>query len=51
MERSEILKVFFVAEVLAGYVDLLLAGLAGSPQLISGTLLALTRVMYEYKGK
>ncbi|PVD30877.1 hypothetical protein C0Q70_10152 [Pomacea canaliculata] len=36
-------------EVLAGYVDLLLAGLAGSPQLISGTLLALTRVMYEYK--
>ncbi|KAK7479159.1 hypothetical protein BaRGS_00029600 [Batillaria attramentaria] len=38
-------------EVLSEYVSLLLAGLAGSPQMISGTLLALTRVLYQYKEK
>ena len=29
---------------------MVLAGLAGSPQMISATLLALTRIMYEFKG-
>lgn len=38
-------------DVLSEYVGLLLAGLAGSPQMISGTLLALTRVLYQYKEK
>lgn len=30
---------------------LVMAGLAGSPQMISSTLLALTRLIYEFKGK
>ena len=29
---------------------MVLAGLAGSPQMISATLLALTRILYEFKG-
>ncbi|KAL8567931.1 hypothetical protein ACOMHN_059053 [Nucella lapillus] len=38
-------------EVLSQYVNLLLAGLSGSSEMICGTLLALTRIMYQYKGK
>ena len=30
---------------------MVLAGFAGSPQMISATLLALTRIMYTFKGK
>ena len=40
-----------VADVLSGYVNVILAGLSGSPEMICGTMLALTRIVYQYKGK
>ncbi|KAK3094601.1 hypothetical protein FSP39_003915 [Pinctada imbricata] len=36
-------------EALHSYFKLVMAGLAGSPQMISATLLALTRILYEFK--
>ena len=33
------------------YIGMLSAGLAGSPQMISATVQALTRVVFEFKGK
>ncbi|XP_041369339.1 RRP12-like protein [Gigantopelta aegis] len=36
-------------ETIDSFLKMLLAGLAGSPQMISGTLLALTRVLFQYK--
>ena len=39
------------AEAILQYFELLLAGLAGSPHMISATTNALTRIIYEYKGK
>ena len=30
---------------------MILAGLSGSPEMICGTMLALTRIVYQYKGK
>ncbi|XP_076468663.1 RRP12-like protein isoform X2 [Babylonia areolata] len=38
-------------EVLSQYVNLVLAGLSGSPEMISATLLALTRIIYHYRDK
>lgn len=31
------------------YLSLMVAGLAGSPQMIHSTVLAITRIIYEYK--
>ncbi|XP_071441432.1 RRP12-like protein [Hetaerina americana] len=40
-----------VDDVLRDYVALVMAGFAGSPVLISSTILALGRVVYEFKGR
>ena len=45
-----IVALFSFAEALNRYFQLLLAGLAGSVHMISATELALTRVLYEFKG-
>jgi hypothetical protein len=37
--------------VLEEYFKMVMAGFAGSPQMISATLLALTRIMYQFKGR
>ncbi|XP_045190399.2 RRP12-like protein [Mercenaria mercenaria] len=37
--------------VLEEYFKMVMAGFAGSPQMISATLLALTRIMYQFKGQ
>ena len=37
-------------EALKEYITILLAGLGGSPHLMSATILAIGRVMYEFKG-
>ena len=34
-----------------GYFELVMAGLAGSPHMLSCTVLAITRIIYEFKGK
>ncbi|XP_033098395.1 RRP12-like protein isoform X2 [Anneissia japonica] len=36
-------------ECLGKFLDLVVAGFAGSPQMISATILSLTRIVYEYK--
>ena len=40
----------YFSDGLQEYFKMVLAGLAGSPQMISATLLALTRILYEFKG-
>uniref|UniRef100_A0A8W8IGX0 Uncharacterized protein n=1 Tax=Magallana gigas TaxID=29159 RepID=A0A8W8IGX0_MAGGI len=35
---------------LEDYFQMVMAGLGGSPQMVSSTLLALTRILYEFKG-
>ena len=47
---SQFLFIFFFSEGLQDYFKMVMAGFAGSPQMISATLLALTRIMYEFKG-
>jgi hypothetical protein len=37
-------------DTMRDYLGLLLAGLAGSPTLISATILALARVTHEFRG-
>ncbi|CAC5426030.1 RRP12 [Mytilus coruscus] len=37
------------ADVICKYFKMILAGLGGSPQMVSCTLLALTRILYEFK--
>jgi hypothetical protein len=37
-------------DTVKNYIGLLLAGLAGSPTLISATILALARVTHEFRG-
>lgn len=39
------------AEAAADFLTKLLAGLAGSPHLVSGTILSLSRLVYEFHGK
>ncbi|ESO86543.1 hypothetical protein LOTGIDRAFT_128850 [Lottia gigantea] len=37
--------------VIYEYIKLILAGLAGTPEMVSGSLFALTRIFYQYKDK
>ena len=39
------------AEAATQFLTKMLAGLAGSPHLISGTVLSLSRLVYEFHGK
>lgn len=41
----------FFLDVITEYFKLIFEGLALSPTVISATLLAMTRIMYEFKGK
>lgn len=43
--------IYYYLEALYDYFKVLLAGFAGSPHLISATILAIGSVMYEFKGK
>ena len=40
----------FLSDALEEYFKMVMAGFAGSPQMISATLFSLTRIMYEFKG-
>ena len=39
------------SECISSYLDLVVAGLAGSPQMISATIIAISRVLYEFRGE
>ena len=45
------LSVCVCAEAATQFLTKMLAGLAGSPHLISGTVLSLSRLVYEFHGK
>ena len=48
---SVCLSVCVCAEAATQFLTKMLAGLAGSPHLISGTVLSLSRLVYEFHGK
>ena len=37
-------------EVMKQYFEMIMAGLAGSPHMVTCTVMALTRILYEFKG-
>ena len=41
----------FLIDSLCEYMQSIMAGLAGTPHLVAATILALTRLVYEFKGK
>lgn len=41
----------FIEGAIKKYIEVLLAGLGGGPHFISATILAIGRVLYEFKGK
>ncbi len=43
--------IFLFTVSVGRYVEMLSAGLAGSPHMISATILGLSRVIFEFKGK
>ena len=42
---------FCFIDSLCEYMQSIMAGLAGTPHLVAATILALTRLVYEFKGK
>ena len=43
--------VYYVAVALQDFIELVLAGLGGSPHMVATSTLALTRIIFTFKGK
>lgn len=42
---------FFFLECLTSFLELVAAGIAGSPHMISATIISVSRVVYEFRSK
>ena len=41
---------FFFSACIETYLETLLAGFGGSPNMVSGTIIAISKIIYEYRG-